>query len=388
MGMEEGRLVGKRLGVVGGGQLGRMLGEAANQLGVELVILDPTPEAPASTVASDQIVASFSDESAIRNLAERTDLVTFEIELADPTHLAAAQERTQTPVEPAPATLELIQDKYRQKQALARADIPIPHCRAVDSVAEIDAACEELGYPAMLKARFGGYDGRGNVPLSAETSLSDAYAEIGGGKAMVEEFVPFERELSVLGAKTSDERKTYQPVENIHEAEILRESIVPARCPPETTQEAISVAADVLDHLSGRGLFAIELFEKSDGSILVNEIAPRPHNSGHWTIEGAVTSQFEQHIRAVFDKPLGSTAVRSPIVTKNLLGDSESARPVSLDSVDPLLDNENIKLHWYGKEEVRPLRKMGHVTLVDPAITEQTTLLSHIRTAVDRITIT
>ena len=387
MRMADGELVGKRLGIVGGGQLGRMLGEAASQLGVDIIVLDPTPNAPASSVSVDQIVAAFDDGDAIKELAARTDRLTFEIELAGPSKLREAEADTGTPVEPAPDTLALIQDKFRQKRAFQNAGIPIPRCRAVESVADIREACKELGYPAMLKARFGGYDGRGNVPIVTDSSLPDLYEEVGGGAAMVEEFIEFTRELSVIGVKNSDERRTYTPVENIHEAEILRETVVPARCEEQTKNQAIAVAEQVLDMLEGRGVFGIELFETTDGEILVNEVAPRPHNSGHWTIEGAVTSQFEQHIRAVFDVPLGSTEVVQPIVTKNLLGASNKAQPVSVASVEPILAHESVKLHWYGKKDVRPLRKMGHISLSDPTTRDQTTLLSDIRSVVEDIDI-
>jgi 5-(carboxyamino)imidazole ribonucleotide synthase len=358
------------LGVVGGGQLGRMLGEAAAPLGVELVVSDPTPEAPASLVARDQVVGDFDDEATIRNLAERTDVLTYEIELADPDALAQVGEETGTPVHPAPETLRVIQDKLVQKRRLADAGVPVPAFRRVDSPGDLRNACDDLGYPAMLKAREGGYDGRGNVPVDSPADVASAVDAI-DGPAMVEEFVDFERELAVMGCRGADgERDTFPVTETIHEAEILRESVSPARAPPETRERARAVADDVLDAMDGRGVFGIELFETADGEILLNEIAPRPHNSGHWTIEGCHTSQFEQHVRAVTGRPLGTTERRAPTASANVLGDVEARQPARLSGVDDVLAAPRAHLHWYGKHEVYDLRKMGHLTVVGDGASE------------------
>ncbi|WP_256299403.1 5-(carboxyamino)imidazole ribonucleotide synthase [Haloarchaeobius salinus] len=356
-------LPGPTVGVVGGGQLGRMLGEAAAPLGIELVVLDPTPNAPAAQVATDQLVADFDDADAIRDLAERSDFLTFEIELADQETLAEISDETGVPCHPDPATLALIHDKLHQKEALADAGVPVPSFRRVDDAAELRSALHELGTPAMLKARTGGYDGRGNVPVE---SVDDAAAAMDavGGPAMVEAFVDYEREISVVAAKGDGEVATFPVGENIHEAEILREMVVPSRSPDAVLAEAEQVGRDVLDLLDGRGVYAIELFETTDGAILVNEIAPRPHNSGHWSIEGAHTSQFEQHLRAVVGWPLGATDLRAPTATKNVLADGDDSRPAEVDGVSDVLATPGVNLHWYGKHEARPLRKMGHVTRV------------------------
>jgi 5-(carboxyamino)imidazole ribonucleotide synthase len=354
---------GPVVGVVGGGQLGRMLGEAAGPLGVDIVASDPTPEPPAAPVVTDTLHGDFDDPDTIDALAARADVLTYEIELADPDALERASEAHDVPVHPAPDTLRMIQDKLVQKRHLREAGIPVPEFRAVDDAAELREVLQELGYPAMLKAREGGYDGRGNVPVESPDDVEAAFEQI-EGKAMVEAFVPFERELSVIGVRGDDERRVFTPGENVHEEEILRETVVPARVPEDVRERAKSVAREVLDLLSGRGVFGIELFE-TDGEISVNEIAPRPHNSGHWTIEGARTSQFEQHIRAVLGWPLGATDRRGRTVTKNLLGDVAEPRPAALDGVDAILSSPTANLHWYGKREARPLRKMGHVTLTD-----------------------
>jgi 5-(carboxyamino)imidazole ribonucleotide synthase len=352
---------GPVVGVVGGGQLGRMLGESAAPLGVEVVVSDPTPDPPAAPVVRDALHGEFDDFDTVDELASRADVLTYEIELADPDLLERASDEYDTPVHPAPATLRMIQDKLVQKQRLADVGVSVPEFRAVESAAGLHDALDELGYPAMLKARQGGYDGRGNVPIESPAGVEVAFEEI-DGKAMVEAFVPFERELSVIGVQGADEQRVFTPGENVHEAEILRETVVPARAPEIVRERAKSVARDVLDLLDGRGVFGIEMFE-TDGEISVNEIAPRPHNSGHWTIEGARTSQFEQHIRAVLGWPLGATDRRGQTVMKNLLGDVEESRPAELDGVENVLSEPGVSLHWYGKREVRPLRKMGHVTL-------------------------
>ena len=354
---------GPTVGVVGGGQLGRMLGEAAAPLGVEVVVADPTPDCPATPVVRDQLVGGFEDEATIRELAERADVLTFEIELADPDVMERVAAETDTPVHPDPETLRTIQDKFVQKERLSEAGVPVPAYRAVDSADALRRALDDLGYPAMLKAREGGYDGRGNVPVESPADVEDAFDAI-DGPAMVEEFVDFERELAVMGVRGDGERDTFPVTETIHEEEILREMVSPARTTPAVRERAREVAGQVLDVMEGRGVFGIELFETTDGEILFNEVAPRPHNSGHWTIEGAHTSQFEQHVRAVTGRPLGDPGRRGPTATANVLGDGEGRREARLRGVDEVLRTSRAHLHWYGKREVYPLRKMGHVTMV------------------------
>ncbi|MGQ4555590.1 5-(carboxyamino)imidazole ribonucleotide synthase [Halobellus sp. GM3] len=352
---------GPTLGVVGGGQLGRMLAEAAAPLGVEVVVLDPTPECPAAPVASGQIVGDFDDPEAFRELAARVDALTFEIELADAELLESVAAEFDLSVNPAPETLETIEDKLIQKRELGEAGVPVPPFRRVDDAADLRAALSEFG-DVMLKARTGGYDGRGNVPVT-DPDDAEAAIEAVGGPAMAEAFVDFERELSVIAVQGDSEVRTFPAGENVHEAEILRETILPARTTEDVLARADAVAREVLGTLSGRGVFGIELFETGDGEILVNEIAPRPHNSGHWTIEGARCSQFEQHVRAVLGWPLGSTRLRCPTVMANVLGTVEEPRPARLGTVEAVLGDPDASLHWYGKDEVRPLRKMGHVTV-------------------------
>ncbi|ERG96658.1 5-(carboxyamino)imidazole ribonucleotide synthase [Haloquadratum walsbyi] len=356
-------LPGPTLGVVGGGQLGRMLAEAAAPLGVEVIVLDPTPDCPAAPVVRDQIVGEFDDPDAVSELAGRVDAITFEIELADADLLSDVTSTFDVTVNPAPSTLAMIEDKLIQKRTLDNAGIPVPSFRAVDTVSELKTALDIFD-AVMLKARTGGYDGRGNVPVTDPANAADALASV-GGSAMAERLIDFTRELSVIAVKGTETTRTFPPGENIHEAEILRETIIPARTSEDARDRADAVARDVLETLDGRGVFGIEMFETADGNILVNEIAPRPHNSGHWTIEGAHSSQFEQHVRAVLGWPLGSTTRRSPTVMTNILGTVDTPCPAMLTGIESVLADEHTSMHWYGKDEVRPLRKMGHLTLTD-----------------------
>jgi len=369
---------GPTLGVVGGGQLGRMLAEAASPLGVDVVVSDPTDPAPAASVASDQVVGAFDDADTLEELAERSDYLTFEIELADPDLLESAAEEFDVPVHPHPDTLRTIEDKLVQKRRLQDAGVPVPEFRAVESVADVHEAGEELGYPLMLKARRGGYDGRGNVPVESADEAAEALDAV-AGDAMVEAFVDFERELAVIGCLGDGERDTFPVTETIHRKEILRETASPPRADRHASERARNVAHDVLDVMEGRGVYGIELFEAPDGEILLNEIAPRPHNSGHWTIEGCHTSQFEQHVRAVTGRTLGDTGRRAPTVSTNVLGDVDERQSATLRGEDAVFEHPRAHLHWYGKREVYRLRKMGHVTLVGETDAETDDLLADAR---------
>jgi len=390
-------LPGPTVGVVGGGQLGRMLGEAAAPLGIEVIVVDPTPDAPASPVVADQIVADFDDPDALAELADRADYITYEIELAGTGALQTVSQETGTPVHPKPETLSLIEDKLVQKRRLEDAGVPVPEFRGVDSVDELRDALDELGYPAMLKAREGGYDGRGNVPIETPDDVEDAFETIvdaapgatlddPSGAAMVEGFVDFQRELAVMGVRGDGERDTFPVTETIHREEILRETVSPPRAEPAVRERAREVALDVLDVMEGRGVFGIELFQGPDDGIFLNEIAPRPHNSGHWTIEGAFTSQFEQHLRAVVGWPLGATDRRSPTVTGNILGDVDDRQEATLRNLESVLEADGASMHYYGKEEVYRLRKMGHVTAVGDDDADPTGLLERTRDVRDELT--
>ncbi len=360
---------GPTVGVVGGGQLGRMLGEAASPLGVDLVVLDPTPDCPANGVAT-QVVGEFDDPDAVAELAARADVLTYEIELADPDLLLDAE----VPVHPAPDTLRTTGDKLVEKRAAADAGVPVPEFRRVDDADDLAAAVDDLG-EVMLKARTGGYDGRGNRPVRPGDDYAAALDEIRpdadwrredgpDADALAEAMLDFERELAAVGVRGADSRRALFPVtETIHREQILRATTSPPRTDEATVERARATALDVLDTFDGWGVFGIELFETPDGRVLFNEAAPRPHNSGHWTIEGAQVSQFEQHLRAVLGWPLGTTHRRCPTASANLLGDVDDPRAARLSGAGTALSTPGAHLHWYGKREARPLRKMGHVTV-------------------------
>ncbi|NHX36406.1 MULTISPECIES: 5-(carboxyamino)imidazole ribonucleotide synthase [Halolamina] len=356
-------LPGPTLGVVGGGQLGRMLGEAASPLGVDVVVLDATPDCPAARVA-DQIEGDLDDPEAVRELAERADVLTFEIETADPELLAEVRAETGTPVHPDPETLGVTGDKLREKEMLADAGIPVPEFAPADTPAAAETAVDRFG-STMLKAREGGYDGRGNEPVT-DADAAAGTLETVGGDAVAEELLDFDRELAAIGVRGADDETRVFPVtETIHREEILRGTVSPPRVDDETRERGRDVVEQVLAELDGRGVFGVELFDV-DGEILVNEIAPRPHNSGHWTIEGAATSQFEQHVRAVLGWPLGPVERVAPTASANVLGDVDAPEPATLSGVDAVLAEPDASLHWYGKREARSLRKMGHLTVTDP----------------------
>jgi len=378
-------LPGPTLGVVGGGQLGRMLAEAASPLGVDVVVLDPTPDCPAARVA-DQIEGELDDPDAVRELAERADVLTFEIETADPDLLTDVRAETGTPVHPDPETLAVTGDKLREKEMLAGADIPVPEFLPADSAAAAETAVEQFG-GTMLKARTGGYDGRGNEPVTEATDAGHTLERV-GGDAVAEELLDFGRELAAIGVRGADDETRVFPVtETIHREEILRGTVSPPRADDETRERARDVVEQVLAELDGRGVFGVELFDV-DGEILVNEIAPRPHNSGHWTIEGAATSQFEQHVRAVLGWPLGPVDRVAPTASANILGDVAEPEPATLSGVDAVLAEPDASLHWYGKREARPLRKMGHLTVTDSGAADAADALTTAESLRERLTFT
>lgn len=363
-----------RVGVVGGGQLALMMGEAAPRLGLaSFTVLDPTPGCPGAVVASEQIVAPFDDAAGLRQLAARSDVVTFEIELAGAAVLAEL-EREGTLIAPAPATLATIQDKLRQKQHLAAQGVPVAPFRPVDEAtpAGVAAVAAELGYPLVLKARRGGYDGRGNATVRGADEIEAALARLSGRSLYAEGYVPFVRELAVMVARTAaGELAVYPVVETIHTRHICDVVIAPAPISPAAAERAVAAARRAIATFAGAGIFGVELFQTAEDAIFLNEIAPRTHNSGHYTIEACATSQFEQHLRAITGRSLGSTAMTSACaVMINILGEVTTPRPAAPDGIAGAQRLGGF-VHIYGKAITSFDRKMGHITLVgdDPAET-------------------
>ncbi len=351
------RGIDKTLGIVGGGQLGRMLTFAARRLGCDVVILDPQPDSPAGQVANAQIVGGLRDAKALQQLAERTDLLTIEIEHIDTETLEALAEAGK-PIYPAPRVVKLIQDKLHQKEVLSAVGLP---------VAPFHASVTPREYPSILKARFNAYDGRGNLTVSAADELPAAIAQLGGAAdaLYVESIVPFERELTVMVACAQDGTiRSYPPVQTFHRDHILRVVIAPAR----GAEAAVTLAERAVAALDTPGIFGVELFGLPGGEFLINEIAPRPHNAGHFSIEACTTSQFEQHIRAVLGLPLGDPSMIVPAaVMINLLGNEHGGTEPDYGMV---LRTAGASAHWYGKTESRPRRKMGHVTFTGATLTD------------------
>jgi 5-(carboxyamino)imidazole ribonucleotide synthase len=347
-------VLGARVGVLGAGQLGRMLGLAGRALGLELTFLDPTPDSPASAVG-ELLVSDYSDAEALGRLAHAR-VVTFEFENVPVEAVKALEAKAQ--VFPGSRALEIAQDRLSEKTCFRSLGIATPAFEAVGSLPELFAALSRVGYPAVLKTRRFGYDGKGQAVLRTEADVKAAFERLGAAPLILEGFVAFERELSIIAVRSSaGEVACYPLVENHHSAGILRKTLAPA---PGVDAELQRVASEhiekLLAHLDYVGVLALELFQV-EGRLVANEIAPRVHNTGHWTIEGAYTSQFENHLRAILGLPLGATDAILPCAMLNLIGDAPDAAAV--------LAVPDAHLHWYGKAP-RPGRKVGHITVRAP----------------------
>jgi len=294
-------ILNKKIGILGGGQLGKMMILEAKRLGFYVITVDPTADCPAHSISDEHIVKSFTDEEAIFELAEKVDIITYEIEHINVEALQKLEDAGHV-IYPSVSSLRVIQDKYSQKMTLGENGVMVPRFVKVKNTEDILSAAKTFGYPMMLKARTGGYDGKGNALISSGEDISKAFEALGSGAIglMVEEFVPFVKEISVTACRGIDGKRVIYPVsENIHKNSILDFSIVPARVPDEAIKNAEDVADRVMSIFEGVGTFCTEMFVTSDNKIYVNEVAPRPHNSGHYTIEGCFANQFENHIRAI-----------------------------------------------------------------------------------------
>ncbi len=362
----------KKIGIIGGGQLGQMMILEAKKMGFYITVLDPTLNCPAHTIVDEHIVADFEDEKAIRLLAEKSDVVTYEFEHINAQVLKQLEAEGKK-VYPTATSLEIIQNKFTQKSLLKKDGIPVPDFMAVSSPAEILAAGKEYGFPLMLKACTGGYDGKGNYVVKNENDCENGYKELGGGTLplMAEKFYPFIMEISVLACRAiNGDIKVYPVAENIHKDSILDKTRVPASISAKTTENAMNLAKRVMEVFEGVGMFCVEMFVDKDGNVAINEVAPRPHNSGHYTIEACVTSQFEQHIRAVSGLPLGDSSLVRPVVMRNILGEEGSSGKAVVEGADEALAIPGVTLHVYGKETSKPKRKMGHLTATAATLEE------------------
>lgn len=351
------------LGIIGGGQLGMMLTEAAKKMPEhisEIIVLDPTENCSAAQVGAKQIVADFKDEKAILEIASRVDILTYEIESGNSDVLKIAESKTT--INPSPETLRIIQDKFLQKSFLAKNNIPVTDFVSVESLEDLKQKIKKFGYPALLKARKDAYDGRGNYVIRSESDLEKAYNHFPGKSLMLEQFVDFTMEVSVIAARnTAGQIATYPVVENIHENNILKMTIAPARVTDDIAKHAEQIAHETMRVLHGAGVFGIEMFVTSKNKILINEIAPRVHNSGHHTLQSSQTSQFEQHLRAILGLELGSTKLIHATIMYNILGPDNIHGKYKM----PDIKSKNLHLKMYGKTESKPQRKLGHINLVD-----------------------
>jgi len=352
----------KILGIIGGGQLGMMITEAAKKMPEyisKIIVLDPTENCPAAQVGAEQIVADFKNKDAIVDLANKSDIITYEIESGDGDVLKSVEKNAE--INPSPETLKIIQDKFLQKSFLSENEIPIPDFIKIEKIEDIKEGLENFGFPALLKARRDAYDGRGNFKINSKDEIQKAFDYFQGQKLLLEKYIPFKMEVSVIASRnTKGQIKTYPLVENIHEDNILRETIAPARVTDEITQKAKQIAEKIMTVLKGAGTFGIEMFVTLDNNIVINEIAPRVHNSGHHTLQSSETSQFEQHLRAILGLELGSTKLLHNTIMYNILGAKEFEG-----EYQPLvISNENLFLKMYGKKISKPLRKLGHFNLV------------------------
>jgi 5-(carboxyamino)imidazole ribonucleotide synthase len=355
-----------RIGIIGGGQLGRMMVKAARRLGCHCVILDPSPGSPAGQVAGHQIIGDYHDPARLRELVESTDVTTFDIEDID-TETLIELEREGRCIQPSPGILSVIQDKLTQKQRLREARIHTADFLEVTG--DFESAFSAFGYPLVQKARRGGYDGRGVTVLRSE----EDFARHLPVPSYVERFVEAEKEIAVLVARgRNGEIRCYPVVEMIFRPgqNVLDLLLAPADVPPETAAAAETLAVRTVEALGGVGIFGVEMFLTHEDEILVNEVAPRTHNSGHYTIEACITDQFEQHLRAVIGLPLGATDQLSPAAMINLLGaPGHRGRPV-IEGMAAALAIPGVCVHIYGKAATTPFRKMGHVTVLDRDIHE------------------
>ncbi|WP_419908720.1 5-(carboxyamino)imidazole ribonucleotide synthase [Hoeflea sp.] len=345
----------KTVGIVGGGQLGRMLAMAAARLGFHTIILEPQDKCPASQVAGSQITAAYDDSDALQTLAVLSDVITYEFENVP---VAAARKLAEkTPVFPPPEALEISQDRLSEKTFLRECGIGTADFFAVDSQLEVDEALAKLGGSGVLKTRRLGYDGKGQrVFKDPGAGTARAYDDLGGVPLIMESLVPFVAEISVIAARSpAGDIVSYDPARNVHSDGILRRSNVPAGLNGDTLDAARSSAATLLERLDYVGVVGVEFFVLDDGAVLANEFAPRVHNSGHWTEAACAVSQFEQHVRAICGLPLAACDRHSDCEMENLIGDD-------INRLDAFLEQPDTVVHVYGKAETRPGRKMGHVT--------------------------
>jgi len=370
-------LPGKTIGILGGGQLGRMFAIAARRMGYRVHAFDPIHYGPTGQIADHEVNAPYDDIAAAQEFARHVDVVTFEFENV-PAETLAAIEKIK-PVHPSPRVLDTCRNRLREKKFLGSIGVPVaPYCK-IDSIEDLKHAVQEIGTPGILKSAEYGYDGKGQMKIDDTTDLAKAWESVGHAPSVLERFVPFDKEVSVIAARTaSGEIACFDVAENVHKNGILDVTTVPASIAAATRGEAIAIATRIAQTLEVVGLIAVEMFVV-EGRIIVNELAPRPHNSGHFSFDACLTSQFEQQLRAVCELPLGDPTLFQPVAMANLLGDLWANGEPNWAAA---LTDPRVKLHLYGKTEPKRGRKMGHLTAVAASVEEAVQAVTTARDAI------
>lgn len=354
----------KKIGIIGGGQLGKMTAQVAKRMGFYVTVLDPVPQCPAAHVADAQIVGGLYDAEKLRALAQASEVLTYDVEHIDTETLKQLQAEGFL-IYPSPYTLEIIQDKLRQKQILAQHGIPVPRFQALTELT--NDFLTDFSLPLVQKARLGGYDGKGVLVIQNEEDIIKALP----APTFIEEFVDFTKELAIIVARTSNRETVCYPVVEMvfdERTNICDIVVAPARIEPSLAEQARQIALSAIEALDGIGIFGVEMFLTGEGQILVNEIAPRPHNSGHYTIEACLTCQFEQLVRVISGLPLGASELLKPAVMFNLLGEEGYTGMPMIEGLTEALAITGLSFHFYDKAITRPFRKMGHVTILSDQV--------------------
>lgn len=373
-------LPGSTLGMLGGGQLGRMFTIAARTMGYEVIVLDPDKSSPAGKLASEHLCADYQDQSALNSISSRCDAVTTEFENVPASTLEALAKTS--PVRPGAQAVTITQDRIHEKTFLKENGFPTAPFAIIKSFEDLQQGIKTIGHPAILKVSRFGYDGKGQFGINSEPDIKPGWDALNAEACVLEQRMPLDIEVSVVLARgLNGEVSTYPVAENIHEKGILEVSIVPARIDKELQNKVTEMAKQIARTLDYVGVMAVEFFI-SHGELLVNEIAPRPHNSGHYTLDACVTDQFEQQVRAISGLVLGETTLLTPVVMINMLGDIWHSGKAP--KWQKLLDHPNVKLHLYGKHEARPGRKMGHFNVLSSDINDALTLAENLKQQLSR----
>ncbi|WP_419146673.1 5-(carboxyamino)imidazole ribonucleotide synthase [Priestia endophytica] len=350
-------LPGQTIGIIGGGQLGRMMAMSAKEMGYNIAVLEPAEDSPCGQISDIKIVAGYDDFEGIQKLAQCSDVITYEFENVNVEMVKWLEEHSYVPQ--GSHLLKITQNRQFEKEEITKAGLPIAPYRIIEKAEEMEEAVESIGYPCVLKTCQGGYDGKGQHLIERKEDIDEAIKLLNAGTCVLESWIDLQKEVSVIVHRNENGDVTCLPIgENIHKHHILYQTIVPARVSEETKEKATKIALKIANHLKLVGTLAVEMFITRDGELFVNELAPRPHNSGHYSMNACAVSQFGQHIRAICNWPLGDSSLLKPAVMANLLGDEMNK---ALDKVEQFSD---CHLHLYGKKEVKDGRKMGHMTVI------------------------